>query len=451
MKRSLNLLALLFAVSSTACLPPPKKPNSEKSGAVESGNVGGVPGEGGTKPPVTSTPGTTDPGGKDPISEPGTSDPMGSNGPKGPALQSSLRFDEVVWLTSHNAFVNPEDAKWSPKNQSRSLQYQLDNGVTAFMLDVHSFEGDVFMCHGSCDGKPDLPFRIPGVHEKMQLLPYLKTINAYLNKHPDAFLTISLEDRVKGPEKEKLYKYFRDSGLDKKIFNPYAWDVTNKGWPRLDALKKDGKRLFVLSDSRDRKDFGIAFVEDFTAENYWSLGKSETAGLDYNCKPRWGGDVGKLNRIHKNFQYLVVMNHFRDIPDSNLSRKDNTWDRLWKRINENCLKEYQRRPNFLAVDHFDEADWGARKVVEELRLNGITVYKDKGLIGPMRMLKEGKYKAKDFSIGDNELESIKVNAGYRIKIYEDDDFKELIGEFTEDVRDLGDKANKASSIIVERK
>lgn len=496
MNISLSLFALLFTLSTTACVPPPARPKSmkEKAGAVGEGNstvdggsgvgpgtesgTGGAgmgSGDGGMDTGMGTGTGSTGngDGGTGTGTDMGMGDGgdkgggnMGTNEPKGPAYQTSERFDELVWLTAHNAFVNDDDGTpWKVLNQSRSLQYQMENGVDAFMIDIHQIVDDkgtstqdddnvqVLMCHESCDGIEDPIFhkkiRIPGVHEQMPLLPYFQKFNAYLDKNKDSFITIIIEDYIDHPKGKTLLKSMLDSsGLSGKIFDPYKWDVKGKGWPRVDALRKDNKRLFIISDKSNKKDFGIAYAQDFTSENYWSLGKSETVGLDYSCKPRWSS---KLNRVGDNFQYLTVMNHFRDIPSFEFSSKDNLLDRLWKRLNENCLQEYQRKPNFFAVDHFDEADWGARKFVQDLRNYGVSLYKDKNLTGEVRIFKAGKYLAKDLGIGNDQLVSIKVNANFRIKIYEDDNYQKLLGEFTEDVKDLGDKAKKTSSIVIERK
>lgn len=481
---SSKILSVLVSLALVACLPPPKRPEplgkkgegnlqptgtqpNEEGGAGIGGSSGtdgspngGVSGDGGAGTSGAGGTGSGDGGGAGGggmgtgaggggTGGTGTGDDGGGTGSGGggtgnapPALQTVPRFDELVWLTSHNSFVNDEDEKWLVVNQSRSTQFQLDNGVNAFMLDLHLNDGKAALCHGKCDS--NLPF--PTVQRTMDLEKNLALYKAHLDKHKASFITLILEDYL--DNSEDLKRALSSTKLLDYIFDPYKWDVKNKGWPRIDALKKENKRLFIISSKSNKKGLGVAFAPDFTNENYWSIGDK---GTDLVCKSRW--DKVPLNRKDEvgKFRYLFVMNHFRNIPLSGNSRSDNTTGFLWRRINEFCLPSAQEKPAFVAVDHFDEADWGARKVVEELRENGVIVFKDAKLAGPMRMFKEGRYTAKDIPFGDNQVDSIKVNAGFRVKIYDDGDFKNLIGEFTEDVLDLGDKINKTSSVIVEKK
>lgn len=432
------IVFLLFQLLFLGCLPRPATPDlSRHSDDSNPGIDPPTPGKG------------TDPGTQDPDNPSVGSNPVDPEGPgstpvttggvaKAPLVQTSPRFDEVTWLTSHNAFVNKGDEPgWLVENQSRSLQYQLDNGVTAFMLDIHVDAGQAVLCHGKCSGFPS------NLYKKMDLIAYLNRIGDFLNKHPEAILTVIFEDYTGINElRAALDKApsFRD-----RIYDPYKADVRNKGWPRLDAMIKDNKRLLVISDRSDKKDLGVAYAQDFTVENYWSLGKE---GKDIICKTRW--DNIPLNRTDGKFAYLFVMNHFRDIPTSAFSAADNKIDVLWSRINDQCSPAAEKKANFLAVDHFDEADWGARKVVAELNERVAIVYADNDLKGKMQMLKPGKYLAKDLSFGEDQINSIKVSAKSRVKLYADDNYKNLLIELTEDSKNLGDKADKASSIIVER-
>lgn len=431
-------LSFVLAVTLSGCLPKPAKPVFGKQGAGSAdGDLNPGPGEGSKE----TDHGTGAPPGTDaPMGGASTESGTGGGQPKagGPAVQQSPRFDEITWLTAHNAFVNGEDANWIAKNQSRSLQFQLDNGVTAFMLDIYGDNGQVIMCHGSCATFP------PGLYNKMDFIAYLKRIGAFLDQHREAILTVILEDYTGTNElRAALDKVpnFRD-----RIYDPYKADVRNKGWPRIDAMIKDNKRLLVMSDRPDKKELGIAYAQDFTVENYWSLGR---LGNDLVCRTRW--DNVSLKRTDAKFAYLFVMNHFRDIPSSEFSAVDNKQDLLWDRINKECIPAAEKKPNYLAVDHFDEADWGARKTVADLNERVVLLYKDSDLRGAMQMLKPGRYHAKDLTIGDNQLSSLKISAKTRVKLYEDDNFQKLLIELTEDSRNLGDKvADKTSSIIVEK-
>jgi hypothetical protein len=104
------------------------------------------------------------------------------NGSSGQRFEVSTRygnrrFDELTWLTTHNAFNNYEDARWSVPNQSRGIARQLSDGVRGIMLDVYAFESgrtrcilsmgsdcyprDLYLCHGNCGGVPGVQYALP--------------------------------------------------------------------------------------------------------------------------------------------------------------------------------------------------------------------------------------------------------------------------------------------------
>jgi len=383
--------------------------------------------------------------------------------PKGPAVQQSPRFSELTFLTSHNSFVNNQDSFWAAPNQSRSLQYQLENGVTALMLDIHGEKAieeasakvdpskrtsAAVLCHEHC-GKPDQPLRgtrIPGLFQKMDFVKYLETIRDYVNKNPNAILTVFLEDYVNVNQLKEAFD--KAPGFQDRIFDPWKYQVKEKGWPRIDQLIRDNKRILVISDHGGKESLGVVFGPDFTNENYWSMGtpldSAET--LKTECKTRW--DNAPLNRVDPKFAYLFVMNNFRDIPVLGPVRDDNNINFLRTRINTKCASVAEKKPNYLAVDHFDEADWGARKMVAELNDIAVLLFKNAGFQGTLQMLKPGRYLTRDLSFGDNQLTSLRVYARTRVKLYEDDNFQKLLVELTEDSRDLGAAAKKVSSIEI---
>lgn len=347
------------------------------------------------------------------------------------------RLDQATFLTAHNAFVNRKDSSFIAVNQSMSIKDQLENGVEGLMLDIYNNDGKVIMCHGKCTG-------IPGIFPTQDFGKALDTIADFVSSHPQLILTVFLEDYAGNAEvKGELDRHpkFRDL-----IFNPYAADVINKGWPKIRDLINMKKRILVISDRDDKKNLGIGFARDLTVENYWSLGN----GSDLTCRTRW--DEIPLNRSDAKFNRLFVMNHFRDIPLAQNSAKDNRKDYLWDRMEKECLPAAGRRPNFIAVDHFDEGDWGARKLVGDMNTQaGTILFKDTNYAGGSQVLREGKYKTADLKIGDNQLSSLRVFQGYRIKLYKDDNFNGLAGEVVADSPIPAAFPNdEVSSIIVEK-
>lgn len=393
-----------------------------------------------TKTPGEETPEKPNPDTPKPDPEPETPkpdpEPPQPSAPKFDLLER--RLDEATFLTSHNSFVNRKDSSFAIVNQSMSLKDQLENGVEAVMLDIHNGKGKVLMCHGQCQ-----PLAI-GVFPTQDLGKALDTMADFVNSRPELILTVILEDYAGTNElKAELDRHpkFRDL-----MFNPYAADVINKGWPKIRDMIAMKKRILVISDRSDKKDLGIGFAQDLTIENYWSTGKS---GTDLECRQRW--DNMPLNKTDPKFNRLFVMNHFRDIPGSSFSAKDNQKDFLWDRMEKECITKAGRRPNYIAVDHFDEGDWGARKLVGDMNTQvGAIIFKDNEYGGGAQVLRAGRYKASDLKLGDNQISSVRVFQGYRVKLYSNDNFESLLMNLVKDTAGFPTGNDETSSIIVER-
>ena len=83
-------------------------------------------------------------GGEDPAVTPGVKKTAG--GGTGAKKLRAKRYDEVAYATTHNAMSNSDEG-WLFPNQTHSLTRQLDDGIRAFMLDVHDKDGKPYLCH----------------------------------------------------------------------------------------------------------------------------------------------------------------------------------------------------------------------------------------------------------------------------------------------------------------
>jgi hypothetical protein len=329
------------------------------------------------------------------------------------------RFHELTSVTTHNSFSNSEEASWIAPNQGRSIQHQLEDGVRSLMLDVWSFQSsttrcivtlrkdcyprDLYMCHSDCNGVPGVGYSLP----RQTVAGGLQQVVNFLNSHPEELVTVFLEDYSAHDELQRVLDGV--GGLRGLQFNPYAWDVMNRGWPRADDMVSANQRLLLISDHSDKRDLGVGFSKDLTVENYWSIG---TAGNDYTCKSRW--DELPLDRTDGGFERLFVMNHFRDVPAPPASDVDNSYGNLSSRVNDYCVPAAKRKPNFIAVDNYDWGNGGVDRVLNEVDRTSAILFYDGWFGGRVQLLGPGSYNLGDLAIGANTVSSVKVASGARV-------------------------------------
>jgi chitinase len=275
--------------------------------------------------------------------------PMALAGPT-EALGLDEPFDRYTWLTAHNAFTS----NGLIRNQRTTIAEQLEAGVRAFMLDLHPFEGRVALCHAKCTYGP-------GTERFATLLE--ATILPYLDTHPEAVITLQLEDfSTLAQLKAELRRVPR---LGSVTFDPTTWDTER--WPTYRELISRGQRLLIFS--LNEANSGAIFTAHgtvhimptvrYTVENYWSLGMTILTH-DRSCRSRWDADVQPLDRTSipgkPGWRPLFTMNHFHGLPVAHHASHDNAFEELRSRYLDYCLPAAKRKPNYVAVDFHDEGD-----------------------------------------------------------------------------------------------
>ncbi|WP_447003483.1 PI-PLC domain-containing protein [Saccharothrix isguenensis] len=260
--------------------------------------------------------------------------------------EGERRLDQVTFLTTHNAYANGVDGGFAPPfvnlapNQARGIEQQLRDGVRGFQLDVHQTPDGAILCHNSCTW----------VSRPVALWVDVQRIVDFLNRNPDEFVTVFLEDYASaGVLRSELS---RVDGLANVLFRPDQAGVRTNGWPTLNTLRANGKRLMIFTDrgragdSPQRDTFGVMYQSEWTVENHWSMG-SGLGASDWSCHSRWSTP---LNRTEPGFRPLFVMNHFRDVPITGTATTDN--GKLADRARRFCEPAARKTPTYLAVDHY---------------------------------------------------------------------------------------------------
>ena len=101
----------------------------------------------------------------------------------GAAALCERRYDEVAYVTTHNAMSN-RAAGWLGPNQNFGIARQLEDGVRGLMLDVHDHEGSPYLAHGSVQ------------FGKLPLVDGLREVRRFLDHERSEVVTIIFESYV---------------------------------------------------------------------------------------------------------------------------------------------------------------------------------------------------------------------------------------------------------------
>lgn len=271
----------------------------------------------------------------------------------------SKRVDEMVMVMAHNAFNH---AAFLP-NQRLTIQEQLDRGVRGFMLDVHKHNGDLYVCHGSCNAF---------ISRVAPLERDLATIHRFLVANHSAVIAIHIEPYIERADLERFRE--QHPHLFEHAFNPNsAFWKKHKDWPDIGELLATNQRLLLISQdskiSGDLKDSPahVMFDQDIMVQNTYNIGDTIWEH-DFSCKTRWKGIPLNTEKGLKGWKRLFLMNHFHKIPELIHGDYDNHWEYIEAREIKHC----QRMPNFIAVDSVERGD--VLEYVEHRNNGGVVAY-----------------------------------------------------------------------------
>jgi hypothetical protein len=249
-------------------------------------------------------------------------------------LDSTARYNELCFLTTHNAY-NAKAESFRFPNQELGIEGQLKSGVRAFMFDVYERKGKVFQFH-----------RFP-ILGKTTLQHSFQHVNQFLHENKDEIVTLIFESYI---SLETLEHELKEAGLD-------AFFYQKKGleWSTLAEMRKSNQRLIIFTDIKDldHRFSWHHYLWDFTVETSYSVKKIKHFTLQTNR--------GKLEND------LFILNHFiiRKIGtgNRNKAKKANAYSFLQARIEE-LASTYKRIPNFVCLDFSSIGD--GKRIVDEL-------------------------------------------------------------------------------------
>jgi hypothetical protein len=293
-----------------------------------------------------------------------------------------MHLDEVVFAGTHNAMSVADRPGWMFPAQERDLGSQLEDGVRAFLIDVHAgipvsgrikteiltdpaFLPDMeravgkqgvlavnrvrerlvgppqgpralYLCHGFCELGAE------------PLVPWLRSLREFLTGHDREVVILVVEDYVPPAE---LAAAFAASGLDALAYR----GAPHPPWPTLGEMADAGQRVVTFLESGHPGVDWLYPAFDSIQETPFRF--HEPSQL--SCIANRGGTRGSLFQI----------NHWIETPPSPRPSNAvvvNGYDFLLARARQ-CQKKRDRIPNIVAVDFYRTGD--LFKVVKQL--NGL--------------------------------------------------------------------------------
>jgi len=249
------------------------------------------------------------------------------------------KYDEVAYLTTHNAFNSAQDNFTLP-NQNIDITAQLNMGVRAFMLDVYNSFGNTVVYHGSI------------ILGSNSLEEELTKIKVFLDNNPTEVVTIILECYVSA---DAIETEMNQTGL---MAYTYEHQLGNP-WPTLQTMITNNTRCVVFSDVDDASPTQGWYHYMWT--NMVETHYSNNDITDFSCDFNRGDSINDL----------FILNHFltNSITGTGMESESEIVNSNPFFINRalQCQQEKAKFPNFVTVDFVELGD--SKLVVDQL--NGV--------------------------------------------------------------------------------
>jgi hypothetical protein len=235
------------------------------------------------------------------------------------------RYNEVAYLTTHNAF-NAGDDGFNLPNQTHGLTRQLEDGVRALMLDVYDEGGVATVYHG---------YAFLGT---TTLASNLTEIKDFLDANPTEVVTLLFETYISA---NMMDNEMAQAGLKPMLHV----QVLGQPWPTLQDMIATGKRLVFFSDHNNAQpgQDWYHYMWDFAVETDFD----NNAVSDFNCDFNRGDASNDL----------FIVNHFvtdatLGTGQSNQAAIINQLPYFYDRVH-GCQLEKEKFPNFPTVDFYE--------------------------------------------------------------------------------------------------
>jgi len=282
------------------------------------------------------------------------------------------RLDQVVFPGTHNSMGGAGLPGWMFTNQNGDIPRQLEDGIRAFLIDLHygnpvggtvktdlsgesnamdkyesavgkegmeaalrirdrlagGKEGprDIYLCHGFCE------------LGSTRFVPVLREVRSFLVANPGEVLIFDIQDESVTPA--DVAQCFVESGLVDFVYRGPVGGT----WPTLRQMVESDQRVVVMAENHSE---GVSWYHPtFTTMQETPYGFRDTT--EFSNRPNRGGTSGSL----------MLMNHWVEtVPSPKPTNAEvvNSREFLMRRLDA-YARERGRMPNVIAVDFYGIGD-----------------------------------------------------------------------------------------------
>lgn len=254
-------------------------------------------------------------------------------------------YGNVTHIGAHNSpFIRPGNIA---SNQELEVLSQLNDGIRMLQFQVHLVDGEMLLCHTSCD-----------MLNVGRLQDYLVTVYNWMQANPYDVVTI-LMGNYGLVDPQNFVDPVRNSGLLKYAYVPPTQPMALSEWPTLGEMILRQQRVVFMLDY-DANQAEIPWLLD-EFSYMWETPFSPTE-RSFPCDVQRPPDQDRntsMNRLYMANQNLnlevAVAGISLLIPASNFLNETNAVSGFGSAgaTVDNCTADWERPPNFILVDYYN--------------------------------------------------------------------------------------------------
>ncbi|KAL4905759.1 hypothetical protein BDW74DRAFT_12627 [Aspergillus multicolor] len=278
------------------------------------------------------------------------------------------KYSNITQVAAHNSpFVAQGNVA---ANQALGVNYQLDDGIRMLQFQTHLINGTLRLCHTSCD-----------LLDVGTLEDYLTDVTEWLRQHPYDVVTL-LIGNYDYVDPGNYTAPIENSGLMDYVFTPPMIPMGLNDWPTLGNIILSGKRALVFMDYQANQTAYPWLMDEFS--QMWETPFSPT-DRDFPCTVQRPPDLAAEDAQKR----MYMANHNLNIdfniaslslliPNTALLNETNADHGYGSvgRMAENCTTKWNRSPNFLLVDYYNEGNFNGSVFQVAADMNGVSYDRD---------------------------------------------------------------------------
>ncbi|KAI9708093.1 MAG: hypothetical protein M1820_004297 [Bogoriella megaspora] len=276
----------------------------------------------------------------------------------------SRKYSNITEITAHNSpFVRPNNVA---SNQALPVLDQLNDGIRMIQGQTHSVNGTLHYCHTSCD-----------LLDAGPVVDYLTTVAEWVRSHPFDVLTILIANGDLQPV-DVFVDPIQASGLGPYLYVPPEIPMGLDDWPTLSQMILTSKRVVVFMDYNANQSAVPYILDQFS--QMWETPFDPT-NASFPCTVDRPPSLSRQDAQSR----MYLMNHNLNlqisfagqsllVPNTALINTTNNGSEAGigslGSSAANCSSDWNRAPNFLLVDYYNEPNGTVFEVAAQM--NNVT-------------------------------------------------------------------------------